>query len=84
MTTPAATTAHSTIDELDFIDFLANNVKPENKKKKEYVRKGDLTVTETRDRLRGYIKSCYVRKNWAGINKVKCEQYAQKLLASLK
>ena len=84
MTTPAATTVHDTTDELDFIDFLANNVKPENKKKKEYVRKRVLTITETQDRLRGYIKSCYTRKNWSGINKVKCEQYAQKLLASLK
>jgi hypothetical protein len=84
MTTPAATTAHSTIDELDFIDFLANNVKPESEKKEEYVRKGDLTIAETRDRLSGYIESCYVRKNWAGINKVRCEQYAQKLLVSLK
>ena len=84
MTTPAAMTAHSTIDELDFIDFLANNVKPENKKKSEYIRKNALTITETRDRLRGYIKSCYVRKTWAGINKVRCEQHAQRLLASLK
>ena len=84
MTTPAATTVHDTTDELDFIDFLANNVKHENKKKKEYVRKSDLTITETRVRLRGYIKSCYTRKNWVGINKVRCEQYAQKLLASLK